>query len=373
MTNREIEARLQAIVHNRIIALGYRRNRMEKTVLRSIWPSLVQLERKIRAEFYALSGDPWTKKRYAELSRYVKDALVDTYDIVGIEAAIREELMALATDEYIGAGMAVSFNGIATNIEFAGLSMGQAAEMVKFPAAGSPLNKWITNLGAGTVNRLQNQITQGWMLGESSRELAKRFKSVMRGSEAEAITMSRTWTHDVANRANARLYEENKDVLIGVEWSAVLDNRTCPRCGPLDGQRWYFEPGDTQRGMDEIPAGVSGQRPPRHPRCRCELLPLTKSWAALAGVEDEADLKKIEDRFRPYTVREGQVGRGGAKIKEVGQHRGDFESWIKQHPDLLRDQVGATRFKMLQDGKLKYKDLIDERGNFLTLKELRGE
>uniref|UniRef100_A0A6M3KYS7 Putative capsid morphogenesis protein n=1 Tax=viral metagenome TaxID=1070528 RepID=A0A6M3KYS7_9ZZZZ len=345
--------------------------KIEKTVLRAIWPSLVQLERKIRAEYFNL-GSSWTKQRYNELDKYIKATLLDTYDIPGIEASVKEELIALAVDESVGASRAMSFDGLATGINTIELSLGQATELIKFPAAGSPLNKWITNLGAGTANRLQAELNQGWIMGKSSRDLANHFQSVMRGKESEAITLSRTWTHDVANRANERVFQENRDVIEGVEWSAVLDDRTCPICGPLDGTKYYFEPGE-RAGFDDIPAGVSGNRPPRHARCRCELLAITKSWADLVGVENAVGLEVLEERYRPYTLRGGRpVGKGGAKITEVGQHQGDFESWIKKHPSVLRDQVGATRFQMIQDGKVSYKDLLDSQGNFKTLKELRA-
>ncbi len=372
MTHQEIETRLQAIVQNRIFALGVRRGKIEKTVLRAIWPSLVQFERKIRAEYFNLEGS-WTKQRYNELDKYIKQTLLDTYDIPDIESGVREELIALATDEAVGVSMAMSFDGLATSINTIELSPAQAAELIKFPAAGSPLNKWLTNLGAGTANRLQAELNQGWIMGESSRELANRFQSVMRGKESEAILLSRTWSHDVANRANERVIQENRDVIEGVEWSAVLDDRTCPVCGPLDGTKYYFEPGEAA-GIDDIPAGVSGDRPPKHLGCRCLLLPLTKSWADLVGVENAVGLDVLEERYRPYTLRGGRkVGKGGAKITEVGQHKGDFESWIKKHPGVLRDQVGVTRFQMIQDGEISYKDLIDKQGNFKTLKELRAE
>jgi SPP1 gp7 family putative phage head morphogenesis protein len=64
---------------------------------------------------------------------------------------------------------------------------------------------------------------------------------------AEAVTMGRESTFaDIADQIGAW------------QWSAILDEKTCPICRELDGQ--YFDPNDPV--WDEI-------RPPAHIGCRC--------------------------------------------------------------------------------------------------------
>ena len=55
------------------------------------------------------------------------------------------------------------------------------------------------------------------------------------------------------------------DQIGAFQWSAILDEKTCPRCESLDGK--YFEVGDPQ--LDLI-------KPPLHPNCRCILVGVLK-------------------------------------------------------------------------------------------------
>lgn len=55
---------------------------------------------------------------------------------------------------------------------------------------------------------------------------------------------------------------KSRDCVIGVEWLATLDFRTCPQCKSLDGVRWK--------------RGEKHPKPPLHPGCRCVLIPVTE-------------------------------------------------------------------------------------------------
>jgi SPP1 gp7 family putative phage head morphogenesis protein len=71
------------------------------------------------------------------------------------------------------------------------------------------------------------------------------------GTIAQAI-----WT--VATHSERQVWQES-DVSQWI-WSAILDERTCPICTPLDGQ--------VEESRDDFPYS-----PPVHPNCRCRILP----------------------------------------------------------------------------------------------------
>jgi len=164
--------------------------------------------------------------------------------------------------------------------------------------------------------------------------------------------------------AQTAVYEANRGVVKGYEWCAALEpgyqsgRGTCLRCAALDGQKW---------DMDE-------ERPdcPLHPRCRCELLPVTKSWRELG-----LDIDEIEEVARPWTMRPDEnIDAGGRRaITEHGFHNGDYGSWYaKQDSEFQADLAGKKRAELLASGDVKFHDLVDRKtGRLLRLDELTGE
>lgn len=125
-------------------------------------------------------------------------------------------------------------------------------------------------------------------------------------------------------------------------------------CATLDGNKYKW-------GEERPPM-------PRHPRCRCLYLPWVKSWRDL-GV-DADDLKKAA---RPWLIREeGNIDAGGRKILNAGTSEEDFSGWWKTLP--YKEQIksiGPIRTKLINDGKLSWKDLVNKNtGHFYTLEEL---
>ena len=70
---------------------------------------------------------------------------------------------------------------------------------------------------------------------------------------------------EAVNLGRENGFEDIANEIGGYQWSAILDDRTCPICESLDGT--YFEPGD--------PA-LAELKPPIHPNCRCILVAVLK-------------------------------------------------------------------------------------------------
>lgn len=107
------------------------------------------------------------------------------------------------------------------------------------------------------------QAAEGWsaeQLADEIRELA----GVHARARAELI--ARTETAAAYSRASLLAYEQS-GVVASVEWLTAEDERTCPVCAPLDGQRAAL--GDTFAG------GVA--HPPAHPGCRCAISPIVEA------------------------------------------------------------------------------------------------
>ena len=77
-------------------------------------------------------------------------------------------------------------------------------------------------------------------------------RRLYRANFARVQTITRTITNKAANTGAWEAYQRNQDVLTGYQWLTARDERTCPRCAPLDGT--------TYRMTDTF-------RPPLHPNC----------------------------------------------------------------------------------------------------------
>lgn len=110
------------------------------------------------------------------------------------------------------------------------------------------------------------------------------------------VAIARTEVQRVANTVALSGYVRNADVVGGVQWIATLDSRTCLVCAPLHNRTWK---------MREIT--TLDRPPPLHPRCRCFLSPVVKSWRELGIPADP--------RF------DGETDAGP-----------DFETWLRRQP-----------------------------------------
>ena len=170
----------------------------------------------------------------------------------------------------------------------------------------------------------------------------------------DAITLSRSYIQQASVNAQLATYWANREVIKGVKWTAILDNRVCMKCAALDGTVYKWE--------DKKPGLIA------HPRCRCLWLPDVKSYRELG-----LDIDDLETAARPYVVREdGNVDTGGRKILYACASKEDFGGWWKTLP--YKEQiksVGVERTKLLNDGKINWDDLIDKSaGRIFTLHEL---
>jgi len=109
---------------------------------------------------------------------------------------------------------------------------------------------------------LELGITPGSQLRADRQTHKRNFNRTMMIARSEIIRSS--------NLGAVAIYQANDDVLNGWEYKATLDDRTCPRCAPLDGRQfsWSNKPIDGRGGTDEtLP-------PPIHANCRCAALPV---------------------------------------------------------------------------------------------------
>ena len=168
---------------------------------------------------------------------------------------------------------------------------------------------------------------------------------------AEAIV--RTGIQAVQNSAREKAFEENQDVLKGYQFSATLDTRTSQQCRGYDGLAWDFE------GKPLNSHSISKPVIPVHWNCRSTWLPITKSFDELVGVKLKDNLENSVGR----TEMDGQIA-----------SKTSYEKWLKKQPISKQKEIlGKGKYKLYKKEKLTLKEMIDQKGNPLTLEELENK
>ena len=190
-------------------------------------------------------------------------------------------------------------------------------------------------LAANVERAMRRELRRGVAVGENPRQVARRMVRSLEDATdlqlSRAMTIARTETID-AHRAGGKAVETaNADVLDGWEWYCHADERTCPACVSMHGERFPTE----QTG------------PEGHPNCRCGRIPVTKSWADLGfpGVP-EPDLGMVDagEWFDGLTEQEqrSMLGVRGFDAWQAGTF--PIEQWsTRRSTDGWRDSIAPSK------------------------------
>lgn len=165
---------------------------------------------------------------------------------------------------------------------------------------------------------MRRELVRGVAVGENPRETARRILKAteghFNGGLNRALTISRTETLDAHRAATQAADLANNDLTTMWMWGAELGARTCIACLSMHGTRYPIEePG---------PIG--------HQNCRCDRIPVTKTWAELGftGIEEPPSLEKSsQEWFDGLTL------------------------------DTQRQIMGPERLNLYQSGEIRWEDL----------------
>lgn len=167
---------------------------------------------------------------------------------------------------------------------------------------------------------LVNAVVQGIAPKHAASELVSKLDF----ARTKAETIARTEIISAFRNGNLERYAQ-ADVVKGWQWSATLDDRTCPICIALDGR--IFD--------KSVPFAT-------HPSCRCSPTPVTKDW-------DEMGLGYlgIAPIQRPFISLRG-------------------EEWFRSLPeDRQRNILTKGKYELYRSGQIDLNDLVDEYDHIL--------
>ncbi len=216
------------------------------------------------------------------------------------------------------------------------------------PFQGRLLREWAQTLGQATAQRLRDTVAIGFAEGKTTAEIVRAVRGTRAGKYQDGIlqidrrhaeAVVRTSVQHFANYAAQETYRQNRDVVKALRWVSTLDSRTSEICMLRDGLKFSL----AGKGIGHDVAFLGG--PPAHWNCRSTLVPVT-------AFDDDR----------------GQRAAAGGPVPK----KTTYADWIKAQPaSVQRSVLGATRARLMREGKLDLTRFYDNRGRWLTLDELR--
>jgi len=243
------------------------------------------------------------------------------------------------------------------------MSQGQIKQLVtEQKLGGKVLSEWIGAALTPDIDAIKSAIQVGAVSGSGYDKVVRELRdalSLQKGSKElrDLESVVKTYNQTMIVKAQKDIYAANKDMVQQVEWSAILEGGnvstgrgTCPRCIALDGKVWLVD-------SEDVP------NCPLHIRCRCVLLPVTKTWVQLGF-----DIPEMEKQYSPWFIKDEK----GNKI-EKGRTDMSYHEWFASRGvEFQNNAIGPTRAQLVRDGKLKLVDLVDKQGNLITIDKLKG-
>lgn len=217
---------------------------------------------------------------------------------------------------------------------------------------GAKTSAWWSKQSSDTTFKFANAIRQGLIQGETTEQIVVRVAGsatqagVMDVARSNARSLVHSSIQQVANDARMATFQKNSDVVKGMRQISTLDSHTTEICIAYDGAEWDLE--GEPIGDTELPFNGG---PPRHWGCRSVLVPITKTFKELG-----LNIPELTPTLRA-------TGQGPQKMTM----RGWMDSRTKEQ---LNEQLGVGRAALYREGKITLTQLVDMKGNPMTLGQL---
>lgn len=338
-------------------------SRLEASNARVVLKTLKKLEDDLVGKIakHADGNAPFTLARSQALLKEVRTTIKTYYDDVVKENTA--QMKDLAEYELNQSSVIVN-KALGAEVLSVGVPMSVVNSMVKEDTAlGVPLKTFWDQQSTALRQKFTSEIRAGVFAGETMGDMVRRVRGtkakgfkdgIMESSRRGAEAVVRTASQSILNDARMKTFQENADVLSGVQVQATLDGRTSEICIARSRSAWDFE-GDPIPGT-ETEESFPGP-PPWHVNCRSTLIPIVKSIEEITGKKG----KEI-----PEGTQASMDGQVAEKLT--------YEDWLRTKPESFqKDVLGEGKFQLWKAGKIGLRDLIDQRGRPLTLKELKGK
>lgn len=214
--------------------------RSESKIAKSYATALKEVNKEI-ALLYAKIGDEPSlvdAQKYNNLRNRQKSIATEINKLYN---DIRIETLTLGKETFLESYYREAFNfeyQAQAKLGFGKVNPKVIEEAINFPASGRPIRERFKTNRAGLIDKIDEQIVQGLIRGDSYGDIAKRIKKRTDIDLNRALLTARTESHRIQMQAKAKAFDEAKER--GVEfrkvWDSASDDRTRESHDELDGQ-----------------------------------------------------------------------------------------------------------------------------------------
>ena len=312
---------------------------------------LTQLERDLSAHLSSGSLTRWGARRVRRLLRQANEVIEDYF--TRIDSTIGGTLRGAAR-----AQSAIAVNALSTGLAAADIGGALPSTQVVRAAAsealimGASTSDWWERQASDIQFRFAAAVREGILQGETGAQIAARVTSRTDGLMATARRNIRSLVHSslmtVANNARRSVFQENDDVVKGIRQVSTLDSHTTEICMAYDGAEFDLDGNPINDTTLPYKGGV-----PRHWGCRSVEVPITKTFKELG-----------------LNIREPGLG-DRASADGLVPASTTFEGFLdRMGEDFQNEVLGPGRAQLWRDGDITLQQLLDLRGNPLTLAQL---
>ncbi len=342
--------------------------RLQATHRNKIFKSLRKLEIELVAKIADSTKETLTVQRNRALLKETRRTIETKY--AGIEEEHRTMLKDLGKYELEATAKIVN-KQYGVNLMAVGVSEAVIDSMLEANTVfGAPLTSFWEQQSLSLQNKFATEMRAGIYAGETNDQLIQRVRGtkaggfkdgIMESSRHGAEVVVRTSAQSILNDARMEVFKANEDVIDGVQAQVTLDLATTDICMARSGFAWDLEGNpfpDTD--TDEDFPGP----PPWHPNCRSSLIPIVKSLGTL--LDDPKLDKHLEKELEniPEATQSSMHGQVAGNLT--------YEDWLSaQSKEDQLEALGPGKYELWKSDKISLRDLIDQRGRPLSLKELR--
>ena len=291
------------------VAVGYMQSVHERMA--------VEIRREIEVLAAALEGVDPRNPSEARRLMYRRAQLAERLDQIDAIALSYAPLLSRAVSEaseaalHVGARHGLGLLQSVADVQFNRVPFEALREQAAALVKGAPLDRLMQSWAKESAHSVAEQLMAGVAKGDNPRKIAMDMVKALGGPIEEgplahslhrANVIARTETIRSYRSATIETYKAHPDVVDGWIWNSAADERTCPVCWAMHGEK--FDPGDP---FDT------------HPQCRCVPSPSVPGYDTdlPAGEELFDDLPPMEQRAILGPARYDLYQRGEMRLKDV--------------------------------------------------------
>jgi len=185
------------------------------------------------------------------------------------------------------------------------------------------------------------------------RKIRKEFEHM---TPIRAKMIARTETFKASNYAHEEGYRQS-GVVEAKEWFTALDERVCPACYQLEGKKIGLGRVFIKRGGRQVIDGTnypanyeSIKNPPRHPDCRCRIVPV------VVGLKEYNKIIKLKKQDQAQEAKDIEIKKLQNELDEKEKEQGKQFSKVNKELKDIKEMNEKELGKIAED----VKDLLNE-------------